>query len=309
MKRSWWVAATVAAATACGHEIRTTGRCPDPQAEAGAIAWERLSGLVAYGRWETDYPPPESHGCIYLVDVAKRRVDLVRDAKTVPDDAAAPVGWARDLAFRPDRSTLTFAVQDLHGKWQLHDLSLATGQETTLFLDPTAHHNHPAWSPDGRLAYDSNGLASNDIYVDDLPVQSYANRTRVAWLSASAFVASISDDSSTGSLYLADLASKHKTRIVNKWAGSPAVSPDGQKIAYTHPDADGWSIWLAGIDGSGQTRITIGYSDDDPAWSADGTAVLFTRSGQGLFMYDLASAVVVPVMPTQRPVDSVAWAP
>jgi TolB protein len=193
----------------------------------------------------------------------------------------------------------------------LHDLSVETRQETTLFVDPTAHHNFPAWSPDGqRLAYFSSDLLYLGIYLDSQPIQDSASRSRVAWLSADKFVASIDDDSSAGSLYVADLATMTKTRILDVSARSPAVSPDGQKVAYTHPDEHGHSIWLAGIDGSGQRRLTIGYSDDEPAWSADGTSVLFIRSGQGLVQYDFASATVVPVMPLEDPgAFSMAWMP
>jgi Tol biopolymer transport system component len=301
------LAVLLATAAACNHDHEPSDRCSDPQEEAAGIAWDRLSGRVAYARWETDYPPPDSHGCIYLIDVAARQVELLRDVRTVPDEGSAPVGWAKDLAFRPDGSTVTFAVQDMRGKWQLHDLSVETREETTLFVDPAAHHRFPAWSPDGRLAYYSNGPLSNDIYIDAQPVQSYANRTRIAWLSADRFVASIFDDSSMGSLYVADLASQRMAPIVNEWAGSPAVSPDGQKVVYTHMDSEGYSLWVAGIDGSGQTRVTVGYSDNEPAWSADGTSVLFIRSGQGLVQYDFASATVVSAMPHR--VDSMAWVP
>jgi hypothetical protein len=174
-------------------------------------------------------------------------------------------------------------------------------------LDPNAHHFAPAWSPDGRLAYISNGPLSNDIYVDDQPVQSYANHSRVAWVSTSAFVASISDSTSTGTLYLVDLAKQWLTAIVGGWSGSPAVDPDGHRLAYEHPDANGWSIWIANVDGTSQTRVTRGFSDNYPAWSTDAQSILFARSGQGLFLYDVATSTLTQV--TQRPVDAMAWAP
>jgi Tol biopolymer transport system component len=296
----------IVAVLACDRG-QNPGRCSDPEAEATGIAWDRLSGRIAYSRWETGYPPPESHGCIYMIDVPARRVQVLRDAKTVPDDALAPVGWAMDVTFRADRSSLTFAVQDLHGRWQLHDLSLATGKEAMLFVDPDAHHFAPAWSPDGRLAYISNGPLSNDIYIDSQPVQSYANHSRVAWISASALVASISDNTSTGTLYFVDLDKQWMTAIVSGWAGSPAVDGIHQRLAYVHPDANGESIWLANLDGTGATRITSGFPDYDPAWSADGQSILFARSGQGLFLYDVGTGTLSQV--TRRPVDSMAWSP
>jgi Tol biopolymer transport system component len=186
-------------------------------------------------------------------------------------------------------------------------LSFASGQESILFLDTNAHHFAPAWSPDGRLAYISNGPLSNDIYVDDKPVQSYANHSRVAWVSASAFVASISDNTSAGTLYLVDLTKQWMTAIVSGWDGSPAVEPGAHRLAYEHPDADGWSIWITNVDGTNPIRITRGFSDYDSAWSTDGQSILFARSGQGLFLFNVATSTLTQV--TRRPVDSMAWAP
>lgn len=219
----------------------------------------------------------------------------------------AGVGWAKALAFRADGSTLTFVVQDDNGRWQLHDLSFSTGLESILFLDPTSHDLAPAWSPNGRISSVSNGPLSHDIYVDAQPVQSYANHSRAAWLSADSFVASIADKSSAGSLYLIDLTKQWMTAIGSTWAGSPAVDPGRHRIAYAHPDADGWSLWVANIDGTNPTRITRGFSDLDAAWSADGDSILFTRAGQGMFQYTLATGTLTQV--TRRAVESMAWAP
>ena len=158
------LAATLACACASG--LDETTHCSDVTTEATGIEWESLSGYIGYSHWEFETRPYKSRGCLYLIDVPARQVRLLRDVATVPDQAGGPVGWSRELSFRPDRSTLTFSVQDMTGHWQLRDLSLATKQETALFTDPTAHHAYPIWSPDGRLSFYSNGLLSNDIYID-----------------------------------------------------------------------------------------------------------------------------------------------
>lgn len=292
---------------ACGH---SPGKCSDPAAEASDIKWSRLSGRIAYARWEINgYPADEMHACIYLVDVPERRVQVLRDFKTVQDNWKGQVGWAKNLAFRPGGSSLTFAVQDRNERWQLHDLSLATKQESVLFADPNAHLFAPAWSPDGRLAYISNGLLSDDVYVNGQSILSYAAPSRVAWVSASMFIASIRDIEAQGTLYLVDLQKNWMTPIVSGYAAWPAVDLGAHRVVYEHPDAEGWSIWIANVDGTNQTRLTRGFSDLEPAWSADGNSVLFSRSGRGLFLVEVATGVLTQVMAIQQSIDSMAWAP
>ena len=66
-------------------------------------------------------------------------------------------------------------------------------------------------------------------------------------------------------------------------ASSPAVSPDGRQVAFvvTHTDLPRnkyrTQVWLAATDGSSAPRpVTGGDNDNYPAWTPDGTTLLFT---------------------------------
>jgi Tol biopolymer transport system component len=54
-------------------------------------------------------------------------------------------------------------------------------------------------------------------------------------------------------------------------------SLDGTKIAYQNPIADERGIFVAEPDGSNAVRLTAGAYDGWPAWSPDGTKILFSR--------------------------------
>ena len=59
----------------------------------------------------------------------------------------------------------------------------------------------------------------------------------------------------------------------------PAVSPDGKRLAFSVLDPNGGSsgVWLMRSDGARRRQVTRGAFDTAPAWSPDGTQILFTR--------------------------------
>ena len=66
----------------------------------------------------------------------------------------------------------------------------------------------------------------------------------------------------------------------------PALSPDGGRIAYvvrtldTEQDRNVDRLWLAATDGGTPRPLSAGPDDAAPAWSPDGTRLVFLRGGQ-----------------------------
>ena len=82
-------------------------------------------------------------------------------------------------------------------------------------------------------------------------------------------------------------------------ASSPAVSPDGTRIAYVleDPVEGDAEIWVAEVDG-GRTRLTDNAADDlDPAWTCDGSGLLFSsdRAGEDADLWRMVPDGSVPV--------------
>lgn len=91
------------------------------------------------------------------------------------------------------------------------------------------------------------------------------------------------------SIYLLDRFGQARRKLVglSNFDGSPAWSPDGEKIAFRSEITDSVAtydrIFVVNQDGTGVRQLTtdsIPWSfDDAPAWSPDGTHVLYTRDG------------------------------
>jgi Tol biopolymer transport system component len=68
------------------------------------------------------------------------------------------------------------------------------------------------------------------------------------------------------------------TRIPLVGGGAPTWAPSGQKFAF----ARGGGVWVANIDGSGETQLHTSFYDSSPAWSPDGTKIAFGSYGPGV---------------------------
>ena len=62
------------------------------------------------------------------------------------------------------------------------------------------------------------------------------------------------------------------------WPSLPTVTPDG----YDHESFGDEDVWVMHPDGSQQHNVTSNPQEDDsfPAWSPDGSSIVFSRYGQ-----------------------------
>ncbi|CAI6082692.1 TolB family protein [Cohnella sp. JJ-181] len=171
-----------------------------------------------------------------------------------------------------------------------------------------------AGAMDGRgdvLVIETDGTVSK-MELDDPQIEMFAKFT-----------------ASRGSVYYTDQAQNLKA-VAYGTATKPTllasgvtgfeIAPDGARIAVTTADGTdgtGEKLLLYGADGRTQGSAAIGKGDLIPymSWSADASKLAFAvyaedRSGMnGVYLFDAASGIVVPVVPNAFPQYPLSWNP
>ena len=164
------------------------------------------------------------------------------------------------------------------------------------------YDSSPVWSPDGtKIAFISNRDYLLSLYVmnaDGSNVRLVADRplepAQPAWSPDGeklAFTAGrggkLGFSKLSGDIYVINVDGNGLTQLTSGTGvnGSPAWSPDGKQIAFTSDrDDDGpTKIWIMNADGTNQRILPnsqntsgTGFHGGEPAWSPDGSKILFT---------------------------------
>ena len=259
---------------------------------------------------------------------------------TVGEDgtvAGAGYGHARITAAAPGGKTAAADVyvigeivvassRGAGGKFQLYSAERANLAQLTKMTaaSDTTSASDPAFSSDGsRIAYVSQRDGNAEIYVMNADG---TGATRVTNDLQADGRPSFTPDGQALVFHSARTAGKQQIWAVNvDGTGlvqltrdsinfAPAVSPDGQTIAYVSVRDKNYDIWLMGRDGTNQRQFTRSpqQKETDPRFLRDGTLAYLVerrdgnRTVQQVVRADLSTGSVTPVSGTDLAIASFA---
>lgn len=97
--------------------------------------------------------------------------------------------------------------------------------------------------------------------------------------------------STASGIWTADGDGKNAHLVISsrgRFAGMPAISPDGHWIAFVANWSGSDQIWIAPINGLFQIRLTNGEFDSEPAWSPDGRNIAYLAN-------DISKVKIIPI--------------
>jgi len=246
-----------------------------------------LPQVVAAFSWLPDscnvvsaLPRPRPGVHLWLTDTGRETSRLVTSSG----------GWENSPAVSPDASTIAMTIQQ--ADYDLYQLSVDRPSPSIL-LSTSRNEMDPASSISGDvMAFTTDRAGHEEIWL-----RSQKGDFERPLVTAADFGA-----------------------VPTYLLSAPAISPDGQRVAYNRVGPEGDRIWITPVSGGPPIQLAPGeYPQDGPSWSPDGASVAYEQGGAGVGSRQIAvvakrrvgsrapaEVVTSDILPTK---GIVQWAP
>jgi len=122
-----------------------------------------------------------------------------------------------------------------------------------------------------------------------------------------------------GELYAVPSNGGTEQRLTNTAANEtqPALSPDGQRIAYLSDESGVPRLWLSAADGTNPQALTAGFGipgaiDASPSWAPSGDRLVFVSTANGhasLFILTIGGGTPTPLVVDSTTAVEPSWSP
>jgi TolB protein len=155
---------------------------------------------------------------------------------------------------------------------------------------------NPTWSPDGAQIAFLSDIGTDDLALWGTDAKQYNRRTiskfavgngglqRPTFMPDGASLVVGAFQNGKSQVYSLGADGETPTQLTNVTDGAydPAVSPNGQFIAYIARKGNSSELWVMHADGSGQTLLS-NQASRYPAWSPDGKSLAYLSMKDGSF--------------------------
>jgi Tol biopolymer transport system component len=293
------------------------------------------SAPVAYARGSVEasngliqstvhFSPDGSKLGVWIVKKQRPEFWVVPIGNTAPHTVLPPVSDLPDLpvafSWLPDSRRIVSALA--RPRPGVHLWLMDTDRAHSQLLTASGGvENQPAVSPDGARLALTNQQADYDLYQfsverpsPSVVLATSRNEMDPAWSVSGAEMAFTTDRGGREEIWLRSEKGDFERPLVtpNDFGASetfllsaPAISPDGQRIAYNRVGSEGDRIWITSVAGGPPVQLAPGdHPQDLPTWSPDGAWIAYE---QGRTQGSVADAALVKMrVGARRPPDLVS---
>jgi TolB protein len=286
----------VACATPAAAPVPAETTFPERQTPGGPLEFQDTIAFVsdAPGNYE-----------IYVLGGASGPVRLTESA----GDEGFPV-WS------PDGTGIAFGRREADGTIDVWVMDADGGSQRRVYDSGSVYLEGIAWHPNGEIIYASRGYFDGPgnmaFRVDALSAEGAETQSppwveglwdihftyshpavtevgkRIAFAHYEGYAMPFRRDIYAGDLTQDGMSVRHIVQLTEEEGGdlSPAWSPDGTAIAWSHETANNsgnYDIWVMNADGSGKRQVTSAPGEEsDPVWSGDGQAIIYCSDESGV---------------------------